>query len=132
MINANDNAMIDPGAQASNANHGIDPTARWLQQMLEALAARLKAKADPDAEDTFKRIDTLLSIELFRPVAEDSVVQSLVASIREEGWRALAEGGLHAMRELADRACGDDGVLLTIHDPRWDGIGTDRRGHWDC
>jgi len=132
MINANDNAITNPCTQSLNADHGIDPTARRLQQMLGALCARLRAKADPDAEDTFKRVDTLLSIELFRPVAEDSVVQSLVASIREEGWRAFAEGGLEAMRELADRACGDDGVLLTILDPRWDGIGTDRRGHWVC
>ena len=98
MLNANDNAITVPGSRPSNANHGIDPTALRLQQMLGALAARLKAKADPDAEDTFKRVGTLLWIELFRPAAEDSVMQSLVASIREEGWRALAEGGLEAMR----------------------------------
>jgi hypothetical protein len=64
-----------------------------------------------------------------KAAAEDGVEQSLLASIREEGWRDFAQGGLHAMGALADRACGDDGVLLTILDHRWDGIGTHRRGH---
>ena len=67
-----------------------------------------------------------------KAAAGDGVEQSLVASIPEEAWRAFAEGGLHAMRELADRACGDDARLLTILDRRWDGIGTRRHGHWVC
>jgi hypothetical protein len=138
MSNANDNAIAKPGTHPLNADHAIDPVARQLQQMLEALAAHRDAKAGPETEEPFKRIDMVLRFPLFRPrwiqqkeaAAEDGVEQSLVASIREEGWRAFAEGGLEAMRELADRACGDNGYLLSILDGRWDGIGTDRRGHW--
>jgi hypothetical protein len=127
--------ITNPGIQPFNADHTIDPTARRLRQMLAALAVRLKAKADPETQGTFERIDMPLSLERLRQqlwaVAEDSVEQSLVASIREEGWRALAEGGLEAMRALADRACDDD-HLLSILDHRWDGIGTNRRGHRVC
>ena len=140
MNNTNDNPTTNPGTQPLNADHAIDPTARPLRQILETLAAHREAKARPETGETFERIDMALCFQLFRPrwiqqkeaAAEDGVEQSLVASIREEGWRALAEGGLKAMRELADRACGDNGYLLSLLDHRWDGIGTDRRGHWVC
>jgi hypothetical protein len=36
------------------------------------------------------------------------------------------------MRELADRACGGDGRLLTIVDHQRDGIGNRSHGHWIC
>jgi hypothetical protein len=138
MNNANDNPIANSSAQSLNADHAIDAAARQLRQILETLAAHREAKARPETEETFKRIDMALRFQLFRPrwiqqkeaAAEDGVEQSLVASIREEGWRALAEGGLEAMRDLADRACGDNGYLLSILDRRWDGIGTDLLGHW--
>ena len=62
--------------------------------------------------------------------AEEGVMESLYASIREEGWRAFAEGGLRAMRDLCDAACGDDARLASIVDHRWDGIGTKKGGRW--
>ncbi|MGC2075222.1 MAG: hypothetical protein WA728_04145, partial [Xanthobacteraceae bacterium] len=136
MNNANDNPITNPDTQPLNADHAIDSTARRLRQILETLAAHREAKPGPEIEDAFKPLDMTLRFQLFRPrwiqqkdaAAEDGVEQSLVASIREEGWRALAEGGLKAMRELADRACGDNGYLVSLLDHRWDGIGTDRRG----
>lgn len=64
--------------------------------------------------------------------AKDGIEQSLHASIREEGWRAFAEGGLPAMHELCDEACGDNDYMAVIVDHRWDGIGNERRGVWAC
>jgi hypothetical protein len=64
--------------------------------------------------------------------AKDGVKESLHASIREEGWRAYAEGGLKAMHQLADDACADNNHFASILDHRWDGIGTDKNGHWVC
>jgi hypothetical protein len=108
--------------------------------MLDGLAAHRQSKADPETDDKIVRLDFGLVIKPQPPrwmrhmeaAAGDGVEQSLVALIREEGWRALAEGGLEAMRDLADRACGDNGYLLSLLDHRWDGIGTRRRGHWVC
>lgn len=62
--------------------------------------------------------------------AEDGVKESLHASIREEGWRAYAEGGLAAMHALFDAATGDNDYLAGILDHRWDGIGNKRGGIW--
>jgi hypothetical protein len=62
--------------------------------------------------------------------ARDGVEESLCASIREEGWRAFASGGLDAMLDLADRASGEINVLYAIIDHCWDGIGTEASGYW--
>jgi hypothetical protein len=114
--------------------------ARLLQQMLHALVAHRLARADTELDDKIVPLAFALAIKPRPPrwmqrmeaAAADGVEQSLLASIREEGWRAFAEGGLHAMRTLADQACGDDGRLLIIVDHQWDGIGTRRLGHWVC
>ena len=139
MIEANENATANPAIEPPNADH-IDPRARLLRQMLDALAAHRHSKADPETDDKIVPLDFGLvirpqpprSLRWMEAAAGDGVEQSLVASIREEGWRALAEGGLEAMRDLADRACGDNGYLLSLLDHRWDGIGTRRLGHWMC
>jgi hypothetical protein len=139
LIEANDNATTNPAIEPANAGH-IDPRARLLRQMLDALAAHREAKADPETDDKIVRPDFGPVIRPQPPrwmrhmqaAAGDGVEQSLVALIRKEGWRALAEGGLEAMRDLADWACGDNGYLLSLLDHRWDGIGTRRHGHWVC
>ena len=140
MIEASDNAMTNPVPEASNADHAVDPAARLLRQMLGTLMQHRQAQADSESEDNLKSLDEILAIMPPPPrwirhmeaAAKDGVDKSLVASIREEGWRAFAEGGLDAMRQLANQACGDDGRLLTLLDHRWDGIGTRRHGHWVC
>jgi hypothetical protein len=84
--------MTDPVPEPSNANHPIDPAARLLRQMLDALAAHRQSKADPETEDKIVRLDFGLVIKPQPPrwirqmeaAAGDGVEQSLVASIREE------------------------------------------------
>jgi hypothetical protein len=62
--------------------------------------------------------------------AKDGVMASLYASIREEGWRAYASGGLAAMHDLANAACGDSAYLSGILDHRWNDIGVNASGVW--
>ena len=131
--------MTDPATQPFSSDQ-VDPQACLLRQMLDALVAHRQAKAHHETEDKIIGLDFGLVIKPQPPrwiqemkaAGQDGIERSLLASIREEGWRAYAEGGLHAMRELADRACGDNGLLLSILDHHWDGIGTDSRGHWVC
>jgi hypothetical protein len=140
MINANDNAMISPSAERLDANLPADAAARLLRQMLDALLDHRLARADTQADDKIVPLMFALAlkpqpprwIQQMEAAARDGVEQSLLASIREEGWRAFAEGRLDAMRALADRACGDDARLLTIVDHQWDGIGSRSCGHWIC
>ena len=139
MIEANDNASTDPATETLQADP-IDPAARPLRQMLDAFIRHRAAQANTVFEDRLKSLDQILAMMPLPPLwltrmnaaGEDGVEQSLLASIREEGWRAFAQGGLRAMRELADRASGEDDHRLTILDHQWDGIGTDRRGRWLC
>jgi hypothetical protein len=139
MIEAYDNARTNPVPQLRNADP-IDSAAHQLRQMLDALIRHRAAQANTESEDRLKSLDQILAVMPLPPLwltrmkaaGEDGVEQSLLASIREEGWRAFAQGGLRAMRELADRASGEDDRRLTILDHQWDGIGTDRRGHWLC
>jgi hypothetical protein len=139
MIEANDNARTNPGTQPMIADR-IDPAARQLRQMLDALIQHRAVQANTESEDRLKSLDQILAIMPLPPLwltrmkaaAGDGIEQSLLASIREEGWRAFAQGGLRAMRQLADRASGEDDRRLTILDHQWDGIGTDRRGRWLC
>jgi len=109
-----------------------------LREMVEAVVRHRKAAAatTPDDRLLITRVD--LSGPPPRPrwvsrierAAKDGVLESLYASIREEGWRAFAEGGREAMSALAERACGDDPQLMNIVDHRWDRIGTEARGYW--
>jgi hypothetical protein len=100
LIETNDNAMTNPAIEPPDADHPIDPTARLLRQMLDALLAHRQAKADPETEDKIVPLYVGLVIKPQPPhwirqmeaAAGDGVEQSLVASIREEGWRAFAEG----------------------------------------
>jgi len=139
MIEANDNARTNPGTQPMIADR-IDPAARQLRQMLDALIQHRAVQANTESEDRLKSLDQILAMMPLPPLwltrmkaaGEDGVEQSLLGSIREEGWRAFAQGGLRAMRELADRASSEDDRRLTILDHQWDGIGTDRRGRWLC
>jgi hypothetical protein len=110
-----------------------------LRAILEALAARLAAKAENTPEGTFTPLDfkaledgpmTPRWVSCLERAARDGIEESLHASIREEGWRAFASGGLDAMRELADRASGESNVLHAIIDCRWDGIGIEASGYW--
>jgi hypothetical protein len=138
MINANDNPISNANTERLNNDHPADPGARLLRQMLNALIQHRQAQADAETEDSLKSLDEILArmpppplwSSRMKAAAEDGIEQSLLASIREEGWRAFAEGGLDAMLHLADRACGDDLRLLALLDRHWDGIGTDRCGHW--
>ena len=128
------------GTERLNNDHPADPAARRLRQMLDALQQHRAAQANTESGDRLKSLDQILAMLPLPPLwltrindaAEDGIEQSLLASIREEGWRAFAEGGLDAMRQLADRASGEDDRRLTILDHQWDGIGTDRHGHWVC
>jgi hypothetical protein len=63
LIETNDNAMTNPAIEPPNADHPIDPTARLLRQMLEALAAHREAKADPETDDKIVRLDFGLVIK---------------------------------------------------------------------
>jgi hypothetical protein len=112
-----------------------------LRKMLEAVVERRKARAAAATERVPLTIYCAGDIKwplppLWRSRMEnaekDGVMESLYASIREEGWRACAIGGLYAMRALADRACGDSERLSGILDHRWDGIGTSEKGVWCC
>jgi len=108
--------------------------------MLDALIQHRAVQANTESEDRLKSLDQILAIMPLPPLwltrmkaaAGDGIEQSLLASIREEGWRAFAQGGLRAMRQLADRASGEDDRRLTILDHQWDGVGTDSRGRWVC
>jgi hypothetical protein len=139
MIEAYDNARTNPVPQLRNADP-IDPAAHQLRQMLDALIRHRAAQTNTESGDRLKSLVQILAVMPLPPLwltrmkaaGEDGVEQSLLASIREEGWRAFAQGGLRAMRELADRASGEDDRRLTILDHQWDGIGTDRCGHWLC
>jgi hypothetical protein len=75
--------------------------------MLVALIAHRNAKAAPETEDHVEALHIRQAlIKSLRPrwirqmeaAAEDGAEHSLRASIREEGWRAFAEGGIPAMR----------------------------------
>lgn len=113
-----------------------------LREMLEAVVERRKARAAKARGSGEVEVKVYSAAELFagpllprwrvwmESAEEDGVMQSLYASIREEGWRAFAEGGLKAMHDLSDRACGNNGRLAVILDHRWDGIGTNQGGHW--
>lgn len=113
--------------------------ARALRSMLEELVRHREAMAasapyEPlevfDAGDiTLDELPPLWR-ERMEQAAIDGVEESLHASIREEGWRAFAEGGLDAMHALVDEACGDSDYLSSIVDHRWDGIGTEAGGYW--
>lgn len=63
--------------------------------------------------------------------AKDGVEQSLLASIRDAGWRAFAAGGNDAMLRLAEQACHGkrDYLAVTLYH-NWDGIGVEGKGHW--
>jgi len=139
MINANNNAVTDAATETLNTDR-IDSAARPLRQMLDALIQHRRTRTDSHSEHRLRSLDQILAMVPLPPLwrlrmkaaGEHGVEQALLASIRDEGWRAFAQGGLDAMRELADRASGEDGLMLTILDREWDGIGTDRRGHWVC
>jgi hypothetical protein len=112
-----------------------------LRAILEALAARLAAKAGRAPEGTFAPLDFKALedgpmaprwVSCLERAARDGIEESLHASIREEGWRAFASGGLDAMRDLADRASGESNVLYAIIDHRWDGIGAEASDYWSC
>jgi hypothetical protein len=81
MINANDNAIKNSNVQLLNDDHSVDETARQLQQMVEALVAHRRAKAGPEPEVTFERIDTLLFIGLLRPRCIREGRQSIPAAV---------------------------------------------------
>ena len=128
------------GASINPIIHPASERAGLLRHMVDALLTHRLAQADANADDKIVPLVFALAIKPQPPrwiqrmeaAAKDDVEQSLLASICEEGWRAFAEGGLAAMRALADRACDDDGGLLTIVDHHWDGIGTHAAGHWVC
>ncbi|MFZ3238573.1 MAG: hypothetical protein WA184_24820 [Stellaceae bacterium] len=137
MTGANDNAVANAVRQLDESGN---PVARRLRQILDALVAHRTAKADSETDDKIVPLHVALVlkpqpphwIQQMEAAAKDGVEPSLCASIREEGWRAFAEGGLDAMHQLAGQACGDDGYLETIIDHHWDGIGTRSLGHWVC
>lgn len=113
--------------------------AELLKQIVDALLEHRRAKAASEPDKPLGTISPASWGDSPLPppwrsriehAAEDGVQESLHASIREEGWRAFTEGGLDAMRELADRACGENDYLLGIVGHRWDGIGTDAGGYW--
>ena len=139
MINANDNEITNAATETLDPDR-IDPAARLLRQMLDALIHHRAAQAKTESEDRLKSLDQILAMMPLPPLwltrmkaaGEDGVEQSLLGSIREEGWRAFAQRGLRAMRQLADRASGEDDRRLTILDHQWDGVGTDSRGRWVC
>jgi hypothetical protein len=110
-----------------------------LRAILEALAARLAAKAGSAPEATFAPLDFKALedgpvgarwVSCLERAARDGIEESLHASIREEGWRAFASGGCDAMRELAGQASGESNVLYAIIEHCWDGIGTEASGYW--
>jgi|SRR5215469_11316484 len=110
-----------------------------LRAILEALAARLAAKAASAPAGTVAPLDFQALengpmaprwVSSLERAGRDGVEESLHASIREEGWRALASGGLDAMRDLAGRASGESNVLYAIIDHCWNGIGAGASGYW--
>jgi hypothetical protein len=110
-----------------------------LRVILEALVARRAAKGATAPEELFTPVDFAALddgpvpprwVSCLERAARDGVEESLHASIREEGWRAFAWGGLDAMRELADRASAESDVLYTLIDFHWDGIGAEASGYW--
>jgi hypothetical protein len=113
----------------------ITDHAPQLRKMLETVVERRKTRQGEPAE-----LCIITPAQLGEPLPRwqarmqaaetDGATQSLHASIREEGWRAFATGGLKAMHALADRACSNNNYLISILDHRWDGIGTPEHGVW--
>jgi hypothetical protein len=114
--------------------------AQELRAMLDAViqhrSAVVATMTDDQGEIGFISPSRLIGAPLplwkarLKNAAKDGVIEFLYASIREEGWRAFSEGGLKAMHELFEVACGDRYELEDILDHRWNGIGTDAGGYW--
>jgi hypothetical protein len=110
-----------------------------LRNILEAVVERRNnlARSEGSGEIVIVAAAEIMSRTLLprwqhraEAAARDGVMESLYASIREEGWRAFADGGIKSMHAMADRACGDDDYLSAILDYRWDGIGIQGKGIW--